>query len=281
MVVFSPNNRLGYFILVFSLCVTGCYGEGKLSPNKERSLPLIIAHRGASYDAPENTLQAFQLAWEQEADGIEGDFFLTKDKEIVCFHDANTKRITGVDLMVEDATLDELQALDVGGWKGQEFVGIKMPTLQDVIQTVPKGKKIIIELKSDEVIVPYLCKILEDSDLDVDQIVVLSFNKSAIQRLEEVAPYYKTTWAVAFTKRLFGRVVPSPDQVLRTQRAMNCDGISTGRLYIPQGFSQKLASKGIAHHVWTVNDLAEAQTFLELQSITTDIPEVLVKGLKY
>ena len=57
----------------------------------------IVAHRGASADAPENTLAAFRLAWDQKADAIEGDFYLTRDQRIVCFHDRDAKRITGVD----------------------------------------------------------------------------------------------------------------------------------------------------------------------------------------
>ena len=62
------------------------YFFGHLSFGK----PLVVAHRGASYDAPENTLPAFKLAWEQGADAIEGDFFLTKDNQIVCIHDKTT-----------------------------------------------------------------------------------------------------------------------------------------------------------------------------------------------
>jgi glycerophosphoryl diester phosphodiesterase len=56
---------------------------------------MIVAHRGASYDAPENTLAAFKLAWQQQSDGIEGDFYLTADRQIVCIHDADTKRTAG------------------------------------------------------------------------------------------------------------------------------------------------------------------------------------------
>ena len=64
--------------------------------------PLIIAHRGSSASAPENTIAAFELAWEQQADGVEGDFLLTKDGHIVCFHDKDTKRITGKKLIVKN-----------------------------------------------------------------------------------------------------------------------------------------------------------------------------------
>ena len=66
--------------------------------------PLIVAHRGASFEAPENTLPAFNLAWEQGADAIEGDFLLTKDGHIVCIHDRTTKRFCEEDLEVAKST---------------------------------------------------------------------------------------------------------------------------------------------------------------------------------
>ena len=66
---------------------------------------MITAHRGASYDAPENTLASFKLAWEQGADAIEGDFYLSADKQIVCIHDADTQRTAGMKLVVERTPL--------------------------------------------------------------------------------------------------------------------------------------------------------------------------------
>ncbi len=73
--------------------------------------PVIIAHRGASGDAPENTLAAFKEAWNQNADGVELDIYLTKDGRIVVLHDASTRRTAGKDLTVKDHSLEELRAL--------------------------------------------------------------------------------------------------------------------------------------------------------------------------
>ena len=74
-------------------------------PVASRKLPLIVAHRGASHDAPENTLAAFNLAWKQGADGIEGDFFLSQDGHLVCIHDKDTTRFTGKKLVVNNTPL--------------------------------------------------------------------------------------------------------------------------------------------------------------------------------
>src|SRR5512145_867901 len=75
---------------------------------------LIIAHRGASHDAPENTLSAFKLAIEQGADGFEADFYLGKDGHVVCLHDPDTKRVAGKKLLATEAPFEELRLLDVG-----------------------------------------------------------------------------------------------------------------------------------------------------------------------
>ena len=109
----------------------------------------IVAHRGASFDAPENTLAAFRLAWEQGADAVEGDFYLTADQQIVCLHDKDTKRTAPnqTSRVVSKSTLAELQQLDVGSWKAEKYKGEKIPTLQEVLKVIPANKKILIEIE--------------------------------------------------------------------------------------------------------------------------------------
>ncbi len=85
---------------------------------------LIVGHRGASHAAPENTLAAFDLAWQEGADGAEGDFRLTRDGRIVCIHDEDTERTAGKKLVVATTTLAELQQLDVGSWKDPRYAGV-------------------------------------------------------------------------------------------------------------------------------------------------------------
>ncbi len=100
----------------------------------------VIAHRGASFNAPENTLAAFRLAWQQGADGIEGDFYLTDDGEIVCLHDSDTGRTGDRKLSVGQSTLEQLRTVDVGISKGEKFRGERIPTLAEVLAVVPAGQ---------------------------------------------------------------------------------------------------------------------------------------------
>ncbi|MDP7286911.1 MAG: glycerophosphodiester phosphodiesterase family protein, partial [Phycisphaerae bacterium] len=86
-------------------------GIAPKNAHKSSGVTDIVAHRGASRDAPENTIAAFELAWKQGADAIEGDFYLTKDRRIVCIHDSSTKRTARANLSVAKSTLAELRKL--------------------------------------------------------------------------------------------------------------------------------------------------------------------------
>ena len=101
----------------------------------------IIAHRGASYDAPENTLVSVNLGWAQGADAVEVDVYLSKDGHIVVHHDSDTKKPAGVDRKVEDQTLAELRQLDVGAWKGAKWKGVSMPELKCVLESIQEGRR--------------------------------------------------------------------------------------------------------------------------------------------
>ena len=151
----------------------------------------VIAHRGASFDAPENTLAAFRLAWEQGADGIEGDFYLTADGEIVCLHDSDTGRTGGRKLSVGQSTLAELRKVDVGAWRGDKFRGEPIPTLAEVLGVVPEGKKIFVEIKCGPQIVPRVQRDLVRSHLKPAQVTIISFHESVIDAVRKQLPDYK------------------------------------------------------------------------------------------
>jgi glycerophosphoryl diester phosphodiesterase len=244
----------------------------------------IVAHRGASFDAPENTLASFNLAWERKADAIEGDFFLTKDSTIVCIHDKTTGRLAGVDLSVAHSTLAELKVLDVGAWKGAEWTGERIPTLDEVLVTVPDGKKIFIEIKCGPEILPELKRSLTDSPLDSDQIVIISFNKDVIAAVKEQIPVYKAYWLTGFRKDdQSGRWQPALDNVLSTLKTIGADGLDCRADDVVDGlFAKALKAAGMELHVWTVDDPDKARFLQDIgvRSITTNRPEWLRRQLR-
>jgi len=109
---------------------------------------LIIAHRGASDSAPENTLAAVRGAWAEGADTLEVDVHLTRDGRLAVIHDPDTQRTTGIPRVVAETTLAELQQLDAGRWKDARFAGEQIPALDDVLAIIPPAKRVFIELKS-------------------------------------------------------------------------------------------------------------------------------------
>ncbi|QDV73912.1 putative glycerophosphoryl diester phosphodiesterase 1 [Planctomycetes bacterium K2D] len=244
---------------------------------------LITAHRGASYDAPENTLAAFKLAWEQGADAFEGDFYLTADGKIVCGHDKDAKRVAGSPLVMEKSTADELRALDVGSWKGAQWKGERMPLFKDVLDVVGDGR-IFVEIKSGPKIVAPLLKQLGESGIPEDRITIICFNEAVTAECERLAPQIKTHWLTGFKKQKDGAWAPSVDEVLAKLKASRADGfgVQANPEHVDAEFLAKLADEGYDEfHVWTVDDADVARYYQKLGAwgITTNRPAWLREQL--
>ena len=245
--------------------------------------PFIVAHRGASGEAPENTLPAFRLAWEQGADAIEGDFHLTRDGRIVCFHDSNTKKLTARNLTLRKSTFAELQTLDAGSWKDEKFSGTRMPSLEEVLATVPPEKKIYIEIKSGPEIVPPLLKVVTASGLADGQIVIISFDEKVVKSVKEKRPDWTVNWLYGFDKRARNAPDKELPRLLGILKTIKADGLGSSTLAdLHKKHLDALSKAGFQHHVWTVNDPAVARRFLEMgcRSVTTDFPGKLRRTLE-
>ena len=160
------------------------------------SSTLYIAHRGESKSAPENTLEAINLAWQNGADGIEIDVHLSADNEIIVNHDKSTKRMTGEYRLIRRNNLAEIKKLNVkkNGY-GYNY-DVKIPTLIEALKTVPKGKYIFIEVKCGIEILPRLKQILKKTSVDVKYIKIISFNLGVISAIKKALPQYKTLWVM-------------------------------------------------------------------------------------
>jgi glycerophosphoryl diester phosphodiesterase len=235
--------------------------------------PLIVAHRGASHDAPENTLPAFKLAWERGADAIEGDFHLTTDGRIVCIHDYDTKRVSGTKLVVRDTSFDDLRKLDAGAWFDARFAGTRLPEFSEVAATVPDGGKFYIEVKCGPEIVPTLIREIDKSGLGKTQVVVISFNAPVIRELKRRAPGFKACWLSSFDKK--SPLDPSAEEVVATLNSIQADGFSSkADSRIDADYLEPIRKAGFEYHCWTVDDPEVARRFQQLGalSITTNRP---------
>lgn len=272
--------------LVIVLAIAGVLG---MMPSMETmaegngKLPLIIAHRGASYAAPENTLAAFQLGWEEQADGIEGDFYLSADGRVVCIHDRTTKRTAGEDIEVPQATWEQLQQLDVGKWKAPRYAGERVPDLPQVLATVRPGKKIFIEIKCKAEVVPALVQAIKASELAAEQVTVISFHKEVIAQIKQQLPTITANWLTDFKLQEDGTWLPEPATIVETLRELKADGVGVGArkgALTPQ-LAAAVKEAGFGFHVWTVDDpeLAAYLIGLGVDSITTNRPGDLRKEL--
>lgn len=235
---------------------------------------VIIAHRGESYDAPENTLSSINLAWERNADAVEIDVQLSQDNKIVVIHDINTKRTGERNKLVNDQTLNELKELDVGIYKDIRWRGEKIPTLTEVLATVPNNKKIVIEIKCGIEIIEILKDEIGNSGLIAGQIEIIGFDLSVVAKTKQVLPNHKILWLVGLDYSFISKIFnPSIDKLITKTLENNLDGLDlwAGKM-INQEFIQKVKSKGLMLYVWTVNDPVKAKKLYSygINGITTD-----------
>jgi glycerophosphoryl diester phosphodiesterase len=240
------------------------------------NLPRIIGHRGASRDAPENTLESFRLAWKQGADGIEADFRLSADGRIVCMHDATTARTTGMDLNIADNPLKELRRLDAGWGKGAAWTRAVIPTLDEVLAAIPHDSWFFIELKSGTEIIPHLEGVLRASGISPQCIRLLSFSAPLIAELKQQLPDWHACWLCDYRHSLKNNFwSPSRSDVLEILRRSGADGLaSANRSFLDQGLVETLRGLDKEIHVWTVDRLPDAERLCRLgvDSIMTNRP---------
>ena len=237
----------------------------------------IIAHRGASHDAPENTVASFKLGWKQNADADELDIWLSKDGKMVVFHDENTKRIADVDQRVADQTFDELRALDAGSWKGAAWKGEKIPTLAEALKTQPAGKRMFIEIKCGPEILPELERVLRESGKTPAELVIIGFGYDTMKAAKVRFPEIPVFWLVSPEKESRGEK-PTVDEMVAKVKSARLDGLNLNfKFAIDAAFVRQVKDAGLKLYAWTVDDAKVAQKLaaLGVDGITTNRPEWL------
>jgi glycerophosphoryl diester phosphodiesterase len=243
----------------------------------------IIAHRGASYDAPENTLSAMKLAWKQNADAIELDLWLSRDGEIVVFHDSDTKRFDTVARKVPSLTWREMQSLDVGGWKGAQFKDERIPTLESILASIPPGRRAVLEIKCGPEIVPELERVLRTARRDPKELAIISFNFDTLLECRKTFPGIPHLFLYDYKKDARTGSFPELAPLIERAKAAKFDGLNLQfRWPINKEFVAQVKSAGLQLFVWTVDDAAVAKRLVEagVDGITTNRPEWLREQLK-
>jgi glycerophosphoryl diester phosphodiesterase len=239
----------------------------------------IIAHRGASYLAPENTMASVMLAWEKGVDA-EVDVHLSKDNQILVIHDSTTKRTGQADLAVKKTDYQDLRTLDVGTFKSEIFAGEPIPLLSDIIETIPPGRKLYVEIKCGKEILPILDKMIAESN-KISQIVIIGFDLETVtlsKKLIDVPTYWlKGTEKDKETEQW----IPHSPQLIQEVKNNGLDGLDVHYAGVTKEFTDAVKASGQKLYVWTVDDPKEAIRLVNLgvAGITTNRPEWLIKQL--
>ena len=240
----------------------------------------IIAHRGASHLAPENTMASVMLGWKKGAD-VEVDVYLSSDNRIVAIHDSTTKRTAGTELKVAETTASELRKLDVGSFKSEDFAGEKIPFLSDIIETIPPERKLYVEIKCGKEILPFLHRLIVDSG-KMSQIVIIGFDLETVtasKKLINVPTYWlKGTAKDKETKAW----IPHDPELIRIAQENGLDGVDVHYAGVTKEFVDAATDSGQKLYVWTVDDPEEAARLVKLgvAGITTNRPGWLRGQLK-
>ena len=240
----------------------------------------IIAHRGASHLAPENTMAAVMLGWEKGAD-VEVDVYLTKDNQIVAIHDDSTKRTAGTEMEVAETTSEELRKLDVGSFKSEEYAGEQVPFLADIFETIPAARRLYVEIKCGKEILPYLGPLVIESG-KMSQIVIIGFDLETVassKRLLDVPTYWlKGTDKIKETEEW----IPHDPKLVQIARDRGLDGLDVHYAGVTKEFVDAAKAAGQKLYVWTVDDPEEAKRLaaLGVSGITTNRPGWLREQMK-
>jgi glycerophosphoryl diester phosphodiesterase len=222
----------------------------------------IIAHRGASAEAPENTLAAIELAIEEGADWVEIDVQETREGEIVVIHDSDLMKVAGSPLKVFDSPLSALQAVDIGSWKDPKYADQRIPTLQELL-VIAKGRvKVNIELKyygNETRFEELVAEIIEQAGMQ-DDIVIMSLSLPGVQKMKSLRPEWKSG--------LLSSVA------LGDITRLEVDFFAVNAHFASRRFIKRAQGRARDVLVWTINDPVMMSTMMSkgVDGIITDKP---------
>ncbi len=243
----------------------------------------VIAHRGASADAPENTVAAWRLGFQQGADGGELDIHLTKDGKLAVMHDADTKRTAGVEGKIAEQTLDALKKLNVGTWEKWAGRGFdeRVPTLDEALATVPAGKRMYVEIKCKSEALPELEATLKRAKLAPEQTPIITFHFEVAVEAKRRFPAIAVYSLHGYKKDKAGNF-PDVMEIARKAKAAGLDGIDVDYKFpLDEATVRAIKGMGLKVYVWTVDDMAKAVELVKagVDGVTTNRPGELRKAL--
>jgi len=252
---------VGWFAIVAVVAGTGAVVNDSLDDEEPVA---VIAHRGASRAAPENTLAAFERAVEEGADWIELDVQENAEGTVVVAHDSDLMKLAGKPLKVWEARDEDLRDLDIGSWFGPEFVDQRVPTLRQALLAARGRAGVIIELKyygHADRLESRVAEIVERAGMQ-DRIQVMSLKRDGVARFAELRP--------AWPRGLLNTV--SVGDLTR----LDLDFLALNAAAAKSSVIRRAHRKGMKVFVWTVNDPVQMSVMMSrgADGLITDMPAV-------
>lgn len=232
--------------------------------------PTVMAHRGLSADAPENTLYAFSDAISVGADFIELDVQQTRDGVLVVMHDSNLKRTTGVNKDIWDVDYADIQNLDAGSWFDPAYANARIPTLEETLQFVDKRAKLNIEIKptkhGSDTLEQDVAELITQYQY-TDACYVTSFSYGSLKKVKEVNPEIRIGYLMSVAYGQFYSL-------------KYADAFSLNKVFVTSQVVNAAHQQGKQIFAWTVNSMSEVRSLcnLHVDSIITDDP-VMVQNV--
>ncbi|MCF6136522.1 glycerophosphodiester phosphodiesterase [Alkalihalobacillus berkeleyi] len=259
-----------------------------LNPNQI----LNVAHRGASGYAPEHTIPSYELGEEMKGDYIEIDIQMTKDGELIAMHDETLDRTTDGTGLVKDHTLEEIKQLDAGSWFNEEYPelakeeyeGLEVPTLDEVLDQFGKSANYYIETKSPEVYPGMEEKLLETlnehgllgKNSPSSKVLIQSFSPESLQKIHKIdstIPLIQLLWYTS------SATLTDTELEQYKQYAV---GLGMNHDQIDEKYVQKVRDHDLSIHPYTVNEKEDMEKLLDwgVTGMFTNYPDRLQEVLK-
>ncbi len=247
----------------------------------------MIAHRGENTVAPENSVESANAAWALGAKALECDIHAIDSGEFVCIHcEIVLERMSGIKKPIKTLTADDLANIDLSNnsrWRGK-FKGVRLPTYEDIVATVPKDGVLVVEIKEySPNFVSKTDALVKKYGLNKSQIIFISFDHNCLKDIKKRSKDYAVL-LLSSLKSKDGKTIPTAESMIEKCREIGAEGVDLGSntKLLDAEYVSKIHAAGLKFYVWTVNDLDEAQRLksIGVDGITTDTASKFIKELK-
>ncbi|WP_077212090.1 glycerophosphodiester phosphodiesterase [Bacillus dakarensis] len=263
--------------------VVGVTAGGEVASAKEKHKEILnVSHRGASGHAPEHTLVSYKMGEQMHGDYIEVDLQMTKDGHLIAMHDEKVDRTTDGTGYVKDFTLKEVKELDAGSWFNEKYpqyadskyIGLEVPTLEEVFQKFGKNASYYIETKSPEIypgMEKELLRLVNEYRIDKDKLLVQSFSQQSLQIMHDLDPTVNLVQLISY--RSYAEITDEQIDAIKEYAV----GVGPNHTYLNEEYVQKVVNSGLEIHPYTVNDKERMKQLIDwgVTGMFTNFPDLL------